>query len=185
MKLSKSKSSTREQPAEDNYFARIVSVTNLGVQPGFLYMGEMTRPSHKMEVTYELVTTQMSDGRPFWVSEELPASASSKKAAQRFQAYGIPIDSDLHDLLGKPVMVTVVHSEKGYANVRNVAGVPGGISVPDLRNPSFLFDPWGNDLDVDKFNAFPEFKRERIQSATNFEESKLFKTLVLEEEGEI
>lgn len=179
MKL-KDQKSTREQPAEDNYLARIVAITNLGTQPGFEYQGQLTKPAAKMEVTYELVSSNMSDGRPFWVSEELPVSKGSKKLQQRYLAYGVSMDSDVDALINKPVMVTVRHSEKGYANVGNVAGVPGGIPVPELRNPSYLFDPWDESCDVNKFESFPEFKQSNIKRAIDYKDSELFKKLAME-----
>lgn len=181
MKLKES-TSNREQPAEDTYMARVVALTNLGTQPPFEYQGQMTDPQDKMEVTYELVTTSMKDGRPFWVSEELPISKRSKKLAQRYSAYKVDMDADVEEILNRPVMLTIKHSEKGYANVQNVAGVPSGLPVDELRNPTSFFDPWDSKVDVAVFDSFPEFKRNKILAAMNYKESELFKKISMGEE---
>lgn len=181
MKLREAKSN-REQPVEDTYFARIVAITNLGIQPAFEYQGQMTKPTAKMEVTYELVTSSMADGRPFWVSEELPMSKASKNLAQRYAAYGVSMDSDVDALINRPVMVSVKHNKNGYAKIANVAGAPGGVPVAELRNPTYIFDPWDENCDVDKFESFPEFKQNNIKRALDYKDSALFKKLAMDDD---
>lgn len=167
----------KEQPSAGTHLARIVAIARLGLQPGFVWQGEMTEDAYKIEITYELVNENMKDGRPFWVSEEVTDTDNEKgKLYQRCMAAGVGIDN-LDVLIGRPCMVSVKHNDKGYAKVQNVAGVPNGIPVPELRNPTSLFDIYSSTPDVDMFNSFPEFKRNKITSALDFKETTLFKCI--------
>ncbi len=176
---------TREQPNDDNYLARIVAISNIGTQPPFLYQGQMTKPDPRWEFTYELVTTSMSDSRPFWVSEEVSCKSGSKKLTARYLAAGVPEGSDANDLINKPVMIATKKDEKGYAKVASVAGVPGGIPVPELRNPSHVFDMFDENLDMDLYSSFSDFKKSKFQKAVNFEGSSLHKALAEEASDDI
>lgn len=167
----------KEQPSAGTHLARIVSISRLGLQPGFVWQGEQTEDSYKIELTYELVNENMKDGRPFWVSEEVTDTDNEKgKLYQRCMAAGVGIDN-LDSLINRPCMVSVKHNEKGYAKVQNVAGVPNGIPVPELRNPTSLFDIYSEVPDVDMFNSFSEFKRNKITAALDFKDTALFKAL--------
>jgi len=168
---------TREQPNDDNYLSRIVAISNIGTQPAFMYQGEMTKPDPRWEITYELVTTNMNDGRPFWVSEEVPSKIGSKKLASRYMAANVAEGSDAKDLLNKPVMVATKKDAKGYAKVTSVAGVPSGLPVPELRNPTHLFDMFDENLDLDLYNSFSDFKKSKFTRADDFEKSSLYKAL--------
>ena len=44
------------------------------------------------------------------------------------------------NLIGKPCMVNVVHTDKGKAKVAGIAALPKGIEVPPQVNDSILFD---------------------------------------------
>ena len=66
-------SKKREQPEGGTHMARLVGITDLGEQPGFIYQGKEIESQFKREFTYELVNAHMSDGRPFHVSEEMIA----------------------------------------------------------------------------------------------------------------
>lgn len=173
----RSSSKNKEQPADDNYFARVVQITRLGLQPGFVWEGEDVEPEYKIELTYELVTTDMADGRPFWVSEEVTDKDSPKSNLyQRVVAANGNIE-DITSIINKPVMITTKQNAKGYAKVKNVAGVPSGIPIPELRNPTSIFDIYSENPDVDAFNLFPEFKRNKITQALDFKTTALCRAL--------
>lgn len=173
----RSSAKMKEQPSAGTHLARVVGLSRLGLQPGFMYQGEMTEDAFKIEITYELVSENMKDGRPFWVSEEVTDTDNEKgKLYGRALAVGAPLE-DISQFINKPCMVSIKHNEKGYAKVQNVAGVPSGIPVPELRNPSVLFDIYSDQPDVDAFQAFPEFKRNKITSALDFNTTALYKAL--------
>ncbi len=173
----RSSNTVKEQPGQGNYIARVVALSNLGLQPGFQWQGEEVEPAYKIEITYELVTENMSDGRPFWVSEEVTNTDNEKgKLYQRCMAAGVNV-SDVEALINKPVLVNVKVNEKGYAKVGNVAGVPTGMPAPELRNNTQVFDIYDENPDLDKFNAFPEFKRSKFTKALDFKTTKLYLAL--------
>ena len=171
-------SNKREQPAAAVYLARIAQVTNIGHQPGFEWQGKIINSSYKIELTYELVNERMEDGRPFWVSEEITNTDSEKgNLRSRVLAAGVTFET-FDDILGRAVTVTIEQNEKGYAKIVNVAGVPGGYDVGQLENPAVNFDMYDEQPDLDTFKAFPEFKRNKIESALDFKEQPLYAELL-------
>jgi len=167
----------KEQPTEGNFFARVVGLSDLGMQPAWIWQGETVEPQYKIEITYELVTENMADGRPFWVSEEMKNSDNEKaKLYSRCLSAGADVHN-LPTLLTKPVMVTIKRDEKGYGRIKNVAGVPTGIPVPELRNSTQLFDIYSDTPDLDMFESFSEFKKDKFKKALDFKETALFRAL--------
>lgn len=174
MKAKQQKSTPKEQPAEGTHLARLVGITDLGLQEGFNYQGTDIPDSYKLELTYELVDLLMEDtGKPFWISEEVKNSDNEKSTlSARSIVFGSL--SDLPTWLTKPCMVTVKHSDKGWAKVAGqsgVSGVPSSIPVTELVNDPILFDLDNPDLEL--FNKFPEFKQNKIKDNLEFNGSKL------------
>ena len=171
-------SGASEQPANDTYFARIAGVVNLGTQPGFMYQNEMQAPEKKSEITYELVTTAMEDGRPFHVSEQVNMKKGTEaKATKRFNAAGIAT-GDFPGLLNVPVMVTVELNKNGYATVKGVAAAPSGMEVPELRNATYAFTIFDDEPDMDLYNNFGKFRQGKLRAAAEFAGSALEKRLL-------
>lgn len=181
-------SKMRAQPEQGVHFARVVGLADIGHQPGFTWSGGDVDSSYKLELTYELVNTDMpvEDGdsgpRPFWVSEEVTNTDNDKgKLKKRVTATGISFD-DVTAIIDKPVMVTIEHNDKGYAKITNVAGVPAGQSIAPLRNEPKLFDIYSDTPDVEQFEAMPEFKRNKITGALDFSETPLYKAILKDSE---
>lgn len=182
----KIRNNTRPQPPEGVHFGRVTSVADIGKQPGFSWSGGDVEPAYKLEITYELVNTDMGDvedeKRPFWVSEEVTNTNNDKgKLKTRVFATGASGD-DLSTMLDKPVMITIVLNDKGYAKIANVAGVPQGQDVPALAKGATLFDIYDENPDLDKFNTFSDFKKDKIKGALDFDTTAL--SLALLKEGE-
>ena len=81
-------------------------------------------------------------------------------------------------------MVTIKVNDKGYAKIDGqggVGGVPEGFDVPELTNPTFIFDTDNPDLDM--FDSLPEFIQERITSNLDYEGSALEKALLARDAG--
>jgi len=170
-----------EQAPEGVHFARLLGITNMGHQPEWEWQGEMQPSSYQVELTYELVNSAMKDGRPFVISESVKASSSDKSTLfARAQVLGIDVAAFAEgEGLGNPASVTVAH-KNGKARINGkagVTGVPVGIPVAELTNPTYFFDMDKEDVDVDYFLELPEWKRERIQSALDFPETPLAKKL--------
>jgi hypothetical protein len=181
----RTKESTREQPEAGTHMARLVAITDLGHQPGFKDFPS----NYKLELTYELVNSEMESGQPFWVSEQMTnndwedlasarGSTLSARARALSPAHCREYLKDLSNFLELPCMVTVTHNEKGYAQIKGqaaVSGVPTGMEIPAVRNKSYLFSLDEPDMDI--FNGFPEFKQNRIREALNFDETELARQL--------
>ena len=175
--------SKREQPQAGVHMARVVALADIGHQPPFTWKGGEADSSYRFEITYELVNARMEDGRPFWVSEEVNNTDNEKgKLRQRVMATGIQF-SNIQEILDKPVMITVELNEKGYPKIINVAGVPQGLDIPGLSNETTMFDIYNEIPQLEEFRAFPEFKRNKIIKALDFNETSLYKAL--EANGEV
>jgi len=180
-------SSNREYPEAGTYTARLVGLTDLGHQDGFVYQGKEIESSWKVEFTYELVDTKMEDGRPFWVNEEVSVNdfegegiTSTMMARVRTLDKANESDNgkDLTKLLDKPCMVTVIINDNGYPKLKGqaaVSGVPVGLPITELRNDIFSFDMDNPNMDL--YAKFPEFKQTKLKTSLNFDETELAKQL--------
>lgn len=182
------KSKTSTPAPEGTHFCRIIGVTDLGHQPGFEWSGGSADSAYKIELTYELVNTNMDESgqekRPFLVSEEVKNTDSDKGTLyKRCSSVGIGSVSNVADLVGRPAMLTVEHNAKGYAKVKNLSGVPMGTTVEASTNPEFTFSPSNPEATVEEFLSFPNMRKNKITSALDFHETPLYMKLV--EAGEV
>ena len=184
----------KEQPQEGTHAARLLGITELGHQDGFVWDGKKIESSWKVEFTYELVNHTMEDNRPFVVSEDITnkdwedpkTGRASTLVARAKSLLGKDYKEgmkDLEKLLGAPCMVTVTVNEAGYSKIRGqaaVGSIPFGMEVKELHNDPYFFDM--DAPDMDRWESMPDFKKEKIQNALNFSETALAKELA--ESGE-
>ena len=189
MKARTPETKAKEQPQSGTHAARLLGIVDLGHQPGFVWDGKPVPSEYKLEFTYELVNHLMEDGRPFVVSEQLTnknwedaktgrASTLTSRAKSLCPDTYKEAVTAIETMLGKACMVSVKLNDKGYAKVSGqaaVGSVPFGMEVPELTNKPYIFDM--NDPDMELYESFPDFKKERITSALNFDESELAKRL--------
>lgn len=183
MKVRKT-AATVDQPKAGTHMARLVGIVDMGHQPGFEWQGKEIKSAYKLRLTYELPNSTMEDGRPHWVHEEV-TNSDNEKATLAMRVRTLRGDfSDLSTLINKPCMVTIKVNDKGYAKIDGqggVGGVPEGFDVPELTNPTFIFDTDNPDLDM--FDSLPEFIQERITSNLDYEGSALEKALLARDAG--
>ena len=138
-----------------NHVAICYAVIDLGTQhnDAFNYEGKAIPASDKPQVLiqWELPNEQVEiDG------ESKPASVScfynayfyeNAKLRKHLEAWRTRaftqeelLGFDISALLGKPCMVSVVHTDKGKAKVSGVAAMPKGMNVPDVTNTMMSFD---------------------------------------------
>lgn len=162
------------QPDVGTHMARLVGIVDLGHQPGFEWQGKEVASAYKLRMTYELVNSEMEDGRPHWVHEDVTNSDNEKSTlAARVRTMKGSF-SNLTAMLGSPCMVTLVEGKNGYVKIDGqggVGGVPSGIPVAELRNPTFSFSLDAPDLEV--YETLPEFIQNRIKENLDFSGSKL------------
>lgn len=183
LKARKAASGTIDNPNPGTYMARVVGITDLGLQPGYEYQGKEVEAAYQLSITYELVSSFMQDGRPHWVSEDVKNSDyfdSKKGQASKLMKRVYALDPDgsltrdgkeLDNLINRPCMVEVKLSNTGYPKVNNVTGAPNGIPVAELVNDPFIFNT--DEPNVEMFRRFPEFVQKKIVGNLEFPGSKL------------
>lgn len=173
--------------------ARLVRVIDLGIQAQNPYQGQEKPPAHMVDFTYELLDVFMTDKdgnedetKPRWISETFPLhnpSADLAKSTKRVKALdpNNNFEYDLTKLVGAPCMVTIGHKQsKGntYANVIGVTPMRAKDAerAPALKNDSVVFTL--DDPDMDVFNKFPDWIKEKIQGNLEYKGSKLEEYIV-------
>lgn len=190
LKAENKMSKTKDYPQGGTHMARLVGLTDLGHQPGFEFRGQEIPSSWKIEFTYELPNSKTKDGRPHWISEEVKVNDfEGKGITSTMMARVRTIDKDnvsqdgkdLTKMLSLPCMVTVTVDDKGYPKLKGqaaVSGIPMGMEVPPLENDPFTFDMDEPNMEI--WETFPEFKKDKIQAALNFQETSLCRELAMD-----
>lgn len=178
------KAKNRDNPKRGAHYARVVGITDLGIQPAREWQGKHFEAAQKVEVTFELPNSKMEDGRPHWISKKVPVGWNVSETDPSFTSGMMRIvlavnpEEDVMDAqilnrcLTKPCQVMVSHNEKGYANIDSVTGVPDGTPVPELANPSFIFD-WTTATKEDFEDLRSPLSRKAILGADNYATSPL------------
>lgn len=174
------------------YPARLVRVIDLGLQARQPYKGQEKPPAHMVDLTYEMLDVFMvgADGeedeaKPRWLSESITIhhpSADLAISTKRAKALDPDDDHDfdLSAMVGAPCMITIVHKEskgKTYANIGNVTPMRAkdAAKAPELKNKPVVFDLDAPDMEV--FNNFPDWIKEKITSNLEYTGSKLEREL--------
>ena len=195
-KASKGNSNTQFAPkkniAPGTYPARLVQLIDYGLQSQKPYQGKDKPPAQEIGLTYELVDEFMKDekgndipNKPRWISETFvyhPLIADKAKSTQRYLAFD-PTEAwegDFSQALGKPINVTIVNNHAGdkvYDNVATISAMRprDADNCPPLVNDVLLFGLDEPNLEV--FNKFPKWIKEKIQGNLNFNGSPLQKLL--------
>lgn len=171
-----------------NYPARVVQIIDLGLQKQRPFEGKEKAPANEIMVTYELSHEFLEDengnpdeGKPRWISERFPLyslASERAKSTMRYlaldpaKAYG----GDWSELVGVPCLVAIINnvSKSNGETYNNVGGVSlpiKGMVVPELVNPTVLFNL--DDPDIEVFNALPNWIQEMITANLEFQGSKL------------
>lgn len=179
----------RQNMEPGTYPARLVSVVDLGLQPQRAYQGQEKPDAYEFMLTYEFVDEFMKDengddieDKPRWLTEFMPLYSLSSERAKSTVRYNAFDPNHVHegnwpDLLGTPVLVTVVNNpgknDVVYDNIAAVASMrdKDAQKCPDLINLPMVFDLDEPDLEV--FNALPTFAQKKIKDNLEFPGSKL------------
>ena len=164
-----------------NHLARCYSMIEIGTED-IVFNGE-TKQAYKVRITWELpnekkVFNPEKGEQPFSVSKDYTLSMHEKANLRHdlssWRGRAFTDDEakafDITKLIGIPCMLNVIHNAakngNTYANISSVATVPKGLIVPPQINPSFIFsyDDWNDS----KFNALPDYLRQRIERTPQF-----------------
>lgn len=146
---------TFEQPPVGTHIARCIKLIDIGTQKGE-YQGQPTMKRQIImtwELPSELISTGDAKGKPFVISKfytlSLGEKATLRKDLSAWRGRDFTDDElikfDVRSVLGKPCMLSVIHSDKAKAKVAAVMAAMKGVSVPAQCNPSFVFS-------LDEFN---------------------------------
>lgn len=164
--------------------SRLVRIIDLGLQARPDYDGQPKQPAYMIRLTFELPNDRIEiDGetRPRWADVEFPISSHEKSKC--YQWYNIldpenKYQGDWSKLIAVPCLLVIKHREskgKTYANIANVMPTMDGIDVPELENPSFVFDL--GSPDIERFKLLPDWLQEKIKMNLEFQNSKLDRLL--------
>lgn len=164
-------SKPKESAPEGTHTGRLYSIVDLGTQRNE-FEGEV-KIAHRIRLDWELSEEKMADGRPFSVGKEYTASTHTKSTlAQMIKGWkGIDISKigrfDIDTLLGEPCNITVIHNDKGYANIATIAPLKKSEIAPGLINPLRKFCI--AEYKATEYSVVPEFLKEKIRLSPEYQ----------------
>lgn len=169
---------------DGTYAARVVQIIDLGMQVQTDYKtGEPktyddgnTVIKPEVYINFEFPTERITIGdedKPRWTGKQYVLSAHEKAALTSLMAAVAGGSNNVADALGKPCSVTVGSTSGGNAKIVNVAPLMKGMAVPELENPATVFD--FDEPDMEAWEKIPNWMKEKIKEATNYNGSKLSK----------
>lgn len=175
MKLTDSGGKEFEQAPVGNHIGRCVGMIDIGTQQGE-YLGKTTY-ARKIVLRFELPNELISEGdfagKPFVVSKFYTASLSEKANLRKdLEAWrGKPFTADelrgfdAQNLLDKPCMVNVTHTEKGKAKVSGITPVPKGLPVPGRVNDLLYLSLESDEFDPKVFDGLSDYWKDEIRKS--------------------
>lgn len=165
-----------EQAPTGNHVARCIRLVDLGTQHG-TYEGKAT-VRNQVLISFELCNEAMEDGKPFTIGEFYTNSLNEKaKLRHHLEAWrGRAFTDnelagfDLQNILGKPVMVSIVVNDKGKSKVGALAAMPKGMSAPQCVNATSVF--WLDEFDQTAFDAMPDGIKKIIAESDEYKALK-------------
>lgn len=177
MIVSSSGSDYKPVPA-GSYIATSVRVIDLGTQTSN-YQGQ-EKAQRKVLITWEIpeVEIELEDGNmPALISSSYTASlhekASLRKVLESWRGRSFTADElkgfDLKNVLGKPCMINVVHTEKDgntYANVAAVMPLPKGVKGAPASHELINVDL--DDFEEDAFERLSDRLQDKIRVSPEY-----------------
>ena len=180
MKVSDNGGKEFEQAPAGNHIGRCVGIIDIGTQQGE-YLGKTTH-ARKIVVRFELPNELISEGefagKPFIVSKFYTASigekANLRKDLVSWRGREFTEDElrgfEVKNILDKPCMVNVTHTEKGKAKISGITPLPKGTQAPGRVHDILYFSLERDEFSRDVFEALNEYWQEQIKKSPEFEE---------------
>ena len=158
-----------ETPEPGTYPARCYRVIDLGTQHSDLYGDK-----NQVMVSWELVGTEMTDGRPFAITRfytnSLHKKAMLRQHLEAWRGRSFTDDElggfDLTTILNAPCLLNIGENENGKIKVNAVMAAPKGQTVAPLQNETqcfFLDEPnW------EVFKGLSDKLRSMIESTAEY-----------------
>ena len=169
-----------EQASAGNHVARCVGMIDIGTHQSE-YQGKTTY-ARKIVVRFELPNELMSEGdyagKPFLVSKYYTASLSEKanlrKDLESWRGRPFTVEElngfDSKNILDKPCMVNVVHTEKKKAKVASIAPVPKGLEIPPRINDILYLSLQPDEFKRDVFEGLSDYWKGEIMKSPEWAE---------------
>jgi hypothetical protein len=181
MSIKAQKQQIREQIEPGSYPARCYQMIHIGNIPS-TYEGT-TRMRNVIRITFELPTeTKVFDEKkgeqPMVISSEYTLSLGDKSKlkpilegwrGKKFTDTEIE-DFDITKLVGVPAMISIIHNEKGYAEISSISKLPKGMECPAQvnKNQVLEYDNWNEEL----FSKLPTFIKDKIIQSEEYKKLK-------------
>lgn len=179
------------------YPARLVQVLDMGVQEQQPFKGEPKPPVQELMVTYEFADEFIKDedgndveDKPRWLSETFPLHPLDSDLAKSTKRYysldpNVEYEGDWTQLIGSPVMVTVVNNPgkgknagKVFNNIASTSAMrkKEADKMPELKNPGKVLDL--DDADTaDILLTLPEWIQKKVKDGLEWEGCAVQKAL--------
>ena len=158
------------------YMAVCIGFIDLGEQYSEKFKNYSNKGMYVWELPGETIEVD-GEQKPRQLSRSFAVSTSAKSGLRKFltswrgKAFSDEeIKSfDTDTLLGRSVMLQVVHNESGeYANIDGIMQIPKGIPAPTTESElhKFNIDEW----DYKEFGNLPEWVQEKIKNSTQYQQ---------------
>lgn len=184
--LSHAPSETYDPIEAGNHVARCISIIDLGTQTEKKFESEEEVQNQKIRITWELPhetyehenkDTGEKTTRCKTIGKEFKASLHEKASLRKMLAdwRGRDFTSEelagfeLANILDKPCMLNILHTEKGdkkYANISAITPLAKGMNCPDRVNELTHYNI--EDGKNDTYDKLPKFIQERISESAEF-----------------
>jgi hypothetical protein len=175
------KQQVKEQIPSGSYPARCYQMIHIGTIPS-TWEGT-TRMRNLIRITFELPTEmkvfdKAKGEQPMSISQEYTLSLMEKSKlkpalegwrGKKFTDSEIE-EFDITKLVGVPAMISIIHNERGYAEISSISKLPKGMECPEQINPSQIldYDNWDDKL----FERLPIFLRDKIKTSEEYKKMK-------------
>ena len=179
------KSKAVEQVEAGSYIARCYRMLHIGTT-SYSWEGKDVT-ANKVQLTFELPTElkvfkEGEEAKPRVISAEYTLSMHKKSNLRpilegwRGKVFtDEEVDNfDVATLVGVPAFISVLHNEKGYAEISSISKLPKGTECPPQVNPSVVLD-YENFSEL-VFEKLPEFLQNKIRSSVEYKKLKGIKT---------
>ena len=169
-----------EQAAAGNHVARCIGMIDIGTHESE-YQGKTTY-ARKIVLRFELPNEVMAEGeyagKPFIVGKYYTASLSEKANLRKdLESWrGRPFTEeelmgfDSKNVLDKPCMVNVVHTEKKKAKIASIAPIPKGMAVPPRVNDILYLSLDRNEFKREVFDGLSDYWKGEIMKSPEWAE---------------
>ena len=175
MKLSDTGGKEFAQAPTGNHVGRCIGMIDIGTQQGE-YLGKTTHARKivlRFELPNELIEEGEFAGKPFVVSKFYTASlgekANLRKDLSSWRGRDFTADElmgfDSKNLLDKPCMVNVTHTEKGKAKISGITPIPKGMQVPGRVHDLLYLSLEANEFKRDVYEGLSDYWKGEIQKS--------------------